>query len=266
MRIVLFLIVSFILIISSCKSSDELNLNKPLVVKVNTILIESSKGTQENGATSIIEFEVFFDKTDLTDINSMIFKSSEGSIWSFDKNTIKEKLNNEEAMLYFDTLTSSLHKDHIPLGEYSLTVNYDRHSSLEYNFSVYGRGNVEMHSGRIYTEASTENPKILATPDDYSAYIENNLLFLEFTSTDEIINDGYIWVYNEEKNCIAVEGWFSEAQSINSTGNNRYSFNVEEYKSNAKFIELVLYSNTTTMNDKTIYWCRTGAFPIIAKE
>ena len=56
-----YLILLFIPIFYNCTTIETINENKPLVLKVDTTLIESSKRIQENCATSIIEFQLFFD-------------------------------------------------------------------------------------------------------------------------------------------------------------------------------------------------------------
>lgn len=255
----IFLLVNLVL---SCNTTKSKKIIKPNVLKVDTVLIESSKGNQESGATSIIEFNIYFDKNDISDISSIVIESSEGSKWSFDRDTISNKYNSKESKLYFESLTSSLHKHYLPLGNYSLIVNYENNPQLDYSFFVYGRGDVNMTSGRIYTEEVDETPKILSTPTSYTAFIDGDNLVLNFTSTDEIINNGYIWVYNNDGNCIATEGWFSDSKNANSIGENQYVFDISNIKDDVKHVELVLYSDITSMNDKTIYWCRTGSFPI----
>lgn len=250
------------LLILCCKTIEEKSINKPNVMKVDTVLIESSKGNQENGATAIIEFVVFFDRDEISDISSMIIESPVGSKWTFDKKIINDKYNPEDLNIYFDTLTSSLHKHYLPLGKYSLIINFSNYSQTLYHFDVYGRGDVTMSSGKIYSEEVENTPKILTIPENYSARITDNDLILEFESTDEIINNGYIWLYNDEKNCIGVEGWFSDIKDFESIGFNQYVFDITNINDEIKHVELVLYSDTTTMNDKTRYWCRTGDFPI----
>lgn len=195
-------------------------------------------------------------------MNSIIIESPEGSKWSFDKEYIKGKFNHEEPKLYFDTLTSSIHKHHIPLGKYILIVNYENDLSQEYKFLVYGRGDINLVSGSIFTEEVSTSPKILNTPTNYNAYLDGDNLILNFESSDEIVTDGYIWLYNKNKDYLSVEGWFSDVKPVVNNGSNQYVFNIREIKDHVEYIELVLYSDTTTMNDKTIYWCRTGDFPI----
>lgn len=256
------LTILLLLTVFACKTTKEKSMNKPNLIRVETVLIESSKGVQDNGATTIIEFILYFDRDEISDVSSIIIESPSGSKWTFDQNTINNKYNPENLSIYFDTLTSSLHKHYLPLGEYTLTINFSNYSQTTYDFNVYGRGDVTMTYGNIYSEEVDTSPKILRTPTGYAAKIIGNDLILNFDSSDEIINNGYIWLYNDNKHCIGVEGWFSDIKPLESKGSNQYIFDITNIKDQVKHVELVLYSDTTSMNDKTIYWCRTGDFPI----
>ncbi len=261
-KTILYMLILISPLLTQCKSTEIVTTSKPIILKVNTTLIESSKGIKENEATSIIEFKIHFDHTEnIEEISSIIIESPERSKWSFIQKEFN-KLNKNNGYIDFRTITSSKHKHYIPLGEYKITINYSRYEPYTYTFDVYGRGDPSLNTGRIYTEALNEEPQILTTPVDFNAKIIGNDLILSFKSTDELINNGSLRFYDENSDYIYEEVRFSDAKPIISVGNNEYTFDVTNNKENIKSLELVLWSDTNTVNDKTIYWCMTGKFPV----
>ncbi len=110
-----FLFFSFLL--PAVISGTEINNNpKPTVVKVDTTLIESSKGLQDNGASTIIEFQLYFDTNkNLSDISSISVESPEGSNWTYSSKDFIEKYDKNSKTIVLDTLTSLKHKHYLPL-------------------------------------------------------------------------------------------------------------------------------------------------------
>jgi hypothetical protein len=223
--------------------------NDPKIIRVNSEIYDYQIDEE---IPVIISFDAYLeDFRTANKVVSIAIEDPEGVAWNWNRTELDKNWDSKRGCYKLYYIKTSLHKDHIPLGVYKLSMKIINNSVDVFLFTIYGRSDINMINGSIYSLKSSDEPKIILNPEIINIKKENDYVLINFNNKDEIVNDCFLWLYNEKNEFIKSSKWLSVYNQI-KIGDNEIKIPAKDLN-DFNYCKFIISSKKTAYNNTVIY-------------
>jgi hypothetical protein len=236
----------------------------PAVSSVIWFLHDTSSQCYENPqATAWISFKVGLENPSRQpDVTSLSITDPLGTVWSWDSQELTERWDSgcEYYGLWYCSRPED--PDAIGLGEYMITIEQEGRLPSTYSFTVIGRSDTSLTSGRVYSYASPGTPKILRPPYDCSCLADGQTLIARFSAQDSLIDNGFLWLdfRIEDSTDYAVSSRLGDLGALNPQGSNEFQLDISDVP--GEIFRATIALTAYAPGNRGFYWAHSDSIHV----